>query len=74
MSRPGSTLIQPEPEQLYVPLGPPVIILIIVFVIVIVFVINIIAVITVFVIIISCYHQQYSPTFIRNYPHLFYDF
>lgn len=23
MSRPGSTLIQPEPEQLYVPLGPP---------------------------------------------------
>ena len=25
MSRPGSTLIQPEPEQLYVPLGPPVI-------------------------------------------------
>ena len=27
MSRPGSTLIQPEPEQLYVPLGPPVIII-----------------------------------------------
>ena len=50
MSRPGSTLIQPEPEQLYVPLGPPVITLGIVFVIVIVFVINIIAVITVFVI------------------------
>ena len=27
MSRPGSALIQPEPEQLYVPLGPPVIII-----------------------------------------------
>ena len=39
MSRPGSTLIQPEPEQLYVPLGPPVIVIVVIIIMIMIIII-----------------------------------